>query len=80
MADHSPRNFLLFLVRSLTEYPDAVSIEERSSDDGPTLFEVTVDPADSQFVTDNEVADALHTAFSAYTYKHRIRARLELLG
>jgi len=80
MADSNPHDFLLFLVCSLTEHPDAVCIDETSGDKDRTIFQVTVDPADKDTITGGDVADALHTAFSAYTYKHRIRASLELLG
>ena len=80
MADPNPREFLLFLVCSLTEHPDAVSIDEQSGEKGRTIFQVSVDPSDKDVITGSTIADALHVAFSAYTYKHRIRAGLELLS
>ena len=78
MADASPHDFLLFLVCSLADQPAAVSVEKSDSDDGRTLYQVSVDPADQRIVADGDLADALHIAFSAFTYKHRIRASLEL--
>ncbi len=80
MADTSPHEFLLFLVRSLAGQPDAISIKESEDDQGRTLFQVSVDPADRAAICEGDLADALHTAFSAFTYKHRIRASLDLCG
>jgi len=80
MADTSPHQFLLFLVRSLAAQPDAISIKESEDNRGRTLFQVSVDPADRPTLCEGDLADALHTAFSAYTYKHRIRASLDLGG
>jgi len=79
MAESNARDFLMFLVCSVAEQPDGVSIQEEAGSEGSTTFQVRVDPADKQAITDGDVGEALHTAFSAYTYKHRIRARLELL-
>ena len=80
MAEPNPHDFLLFLVCSLTDNPDAVSIKEHSDDNGRSTFQIGVDPSDKDTVTGGDIAEALHAAFSAYTYKHRIRASLELLG
>jgi predicted RNA-binding protein YlqC (UPF0109 family) len=80
MADTSPHGFLLFLVSSLAGQPDAISIKESEDDQGRTLFQVSVDPSDRAAISEGDLADALHTAFSAFTYKHRIRASLELRG
>lgn len=80
MADISPHDFILFLVCSVTEQPDAVSIEESDGENGRTLYQVSVDPADKAAMSEGNLADALHAAFSAFTYKHRIRASLDLRG
>ena len=78
MADINPQEFILFLVCSIAERPDAVSIEETDGDNGRILYQVSVSPDDKATITEGELADALHTAFSAFTYKHRIRASLDL--
>lgn len=80
MADINPQDFLLFLVCSIAECPDAVSIDESDDDNGRTVYQVSVAPDDKATITEGELADALHTAFSAFTYKHRIRASLDLRG
>ncbi len=80
MAEATPKDFLLFLVESLVEQPDAVSIEESEGEKGRTCYHVRVDPTDEGTLSDDRLSDALHTAFSAFTYKHRIRASLDLHG
>jgi len=80
MATTSPHEFILFMVRSLAGQPDAISIKESQDDRGRALFQVSVDAADRAVICEGDLADALHTAFSAFTYKHRIRASLDLRG
>ncbi|MBJ93612.1 MAG: hypothetical protein CMP23_03970 [Rickettsiales bacterium] len=78
MDDASPESFLLFLVRSVASEPDAVQVSNRTNEKDRSVFEVSVGSADEERLCQGALYDALQTAFDAFTYKHRIRARLEL--
>jgi len=82
MADiQGASDFLRFLVCSLVENDDAVQIDPQTEDRQTTL-ELTLSPSDLPTFTANDfkLADMLHAALDAYSYKHRLRAELFIVG
>ena len=82
MADiQGASDVLRFLVCSLVENDDDVKIDPQTSDRETTL-ELTLNPSDLPTLTANDfqLADMLHTALDAYSYKHRIRTELFIVG
>lgn len=78
--DAQVREFLDYVVRSLVEHPEAVSLREVPGNRQVT-FEISVDPADAGALngTDGEILAALATVLDACAYKHHARADLVLL-
>lgn len=86
-SDHGPatggpplRDLVLFLARSLVEYPDQVDVEEIEESDA-VVFELKVAESDLGRVIGRQgrTAKALRTVLSAASAKMRRRAILEIL-
>ncbi|HCP45945.1 MAG TPA: hypothetical protein DIU15_07885 [Deltaproteobacteria bacterium] len=82
MADiQEASDFVRFLVGSLVEDQDAIQIDPQTEGRNTTL-ELTLSPSDLPTFTadDFKLADMLHAAVDAYSYKHRLRTELFIVG
>ena len=73
------QDFLEYIIRSLVEFPDAVSTSHRQDDMG-ILIRLSVDPSDMGKIIgrDGNMANAIRTIMKAYGYKHRANISIKV--